>query len=63
MNTTKIFLLMAALSGLFMVAGQALGGQSGMVMALFMALGMNFFAYWFSDKMALEMGRAREVCH
>jgi heat shock protein HtpX len=61
MNTTKIFLLMAAMSGLFMVAGQALGGQNGMVMALLMALGMNFFAYWFSDKMALKMSRARQV--
>ena len=61
MNTTKIFLLMAALSGLFMVAGQALGGQNGMIMALVMALGMNFFAYWFSDKMALKMSRARQV--
>lgn len=60
-NTTKIFFLMAALSGLFMVSGQALGGQSGMVMALIMALGMNFFAYWFSDKMALKMSRARQV--
>ncbi|MCF6291364.1 MAG: zinc metalloprotease HtpX [Desulfobacterales bacterium] len=60
-NTAKIFLLMAALSGLFMVAGQALGGQGGMVMALVMALGMNFFAYWFSDRMALKMSRARQV--
>jgi len=40
----KIFLLMAALSGLFMVSGQALGGQNGMILALVMALGMNFFA-------------------
>jgi heat shock protein HtpX len=60
-NTSKILLLMAALSGLFMVAGQTLGGQSGMTMALVMALAMNFFAYWFSDSMALKMSRAREV--
>ncbi|MBC8317282.1 MAG: zinc metalloprotease HtpX [Desulfobulbaceae bacterium] len=60
-NTTKIFLLMAAMSGLFMVAGQVLGGQNGMVMAFVVALGMNFFAYWFSDTMALKMSRAREV--
>ena len=60
-NTMKIFLLMAALSGLFMVSGQALGGQNGMIVALIMALGMNFFAYWFSDKMALKMSRAREA--
>ena len=52
---------MAALSGLFMVSGQILGGQNGMIMALAMAIGMNFFAYWFSDKIALKMSRAREV--
>lgn len=60
-NMIKTFLLMAALTALFMVAGQALGGQQGMVFALVMAIGMNFFAYWFSDKMALAMSGAREV--
>ena len=57
----KDFLLMAALSSLFMVAGQVLGGQNGMTIALLMALGMNFSAYWFSDKIALKMSRARQV--
>lgn len=57
----KTFILMAGLTALFMVAGQALGGQSGMMFALLIALGMNFFAYWFSDKLALTMSRAREV--
>jgi len=57
----KTGILMAALTGLFLVAGQALGGRSGMTFALVMALGMNFFAYWFSDRMALAMSRAREV--
>ncbi len=61
MSFAKIFLLMAGLSGLFMVAGQFLGGQSGMFLALVIALGMNFFAYWFSDKMALKMSRARPL--
>ncbi len=60
-NTTKIFLLMAALSSLFLIAGQAIGGQNGMIVALSMALGMNFFAYWFSDKMALKMSRAKPM--
>lgn len=60
-NTLKTFMLMAALSALFMVAGQAMGGRSGLMLALMMALAMNFFAYWFSDKMALSMNRAREV--
>lgn len=57
----KTTLLMAGLTALFMAAGQALGGKQGMTMALIMALAMNFFAYWFSDKMALAMSGAREV--
>ena len=61
MNTMKTFLLMAALTALFMVAGQAMGGQQGMTMALLLAVGLNFFAYWNSDKLALRMNGAREV--
>ncbi len=57
----KTGILMAALTAVFMVAGQALGGSNGMVLALLMALGMNFFAYWFSDSMALKMSGAQEV--
>ena len=60
-NTIKTFILMAALTGLFMVGGEILGGRQGMMLAFFMALVMNFFAYWNSDKMALAMNRAREV--
>jgi len=60
-NTLKTFILMAALTGIFMVGGQALGGRQGMMFALVIALGMNFFAYWNSDKMALAMSKAREV--
>ena len=61
MNTMKTFLLMAALTALFMFVGQALGGKQGMLIAFVFALGMNFFAYWNSDKMALAMNRDREV--
>ncbi len=57
----KTGLLMASMTAVFMVAGQLLGGSNGMVFALLIALGMNFFAYWFSDKMALKMSGAREV--
>jgi len=57
----KTGMLMAALTAVFMVAGQALGGSNGMVIALVMAVGMNFFAYWFSDKMVLKMSGAREA--
>lgn len=60
-NTMKTFMLMAALTALFMVGGQALAGQQGMLFALLMALGLNFFAYWNSDKLALRMNGAREV--
>lgn len=57
----KTGVMMAALTAVFMVAGGALGGSNGMALALLMALGMNFFAYWFSDKMALKMSGAQEV--
>lgn len=61
MNTMKTFMLMAALTALFMIAGQAMGGQQGMTIALLLAVGLNFFAYWNSDTMALAMNKAREV--
>jgi len=60
-SMVKTFILMAALTGLLMTAGQALGGQGGLIFALIMALAMNFFAYWYSDRMALAMSHAREV--
>lgn len=61
MNTTKTFILMAALTALFMVGGQILGGPQGVKFALIMAVGLNFFAYWNSDKVALRMNKAQEV--
>ncbi len=61
MNTLKTFTLMAALTALFMIGGQAMAGSQGMLIALVMALGLNFFAYWNSDKVALAMNNAREV--
>ncbi len=60
-NLMKTAVLMAAITALFMVIGQALGGRSGMMIALLVALGMNFFSYWFSDKMVLKMYNAQEV--
>ena len=62
-NIFKTSILMAALTGLFLVAGQALGGEQGMHFALIFALAMNFFAYWFSDKLALAMSKAQEVSY
>lgn len=60
-NQFKTVLLLAALSGLFMLVGYGLGGRAGMTTALVLSLGMNFAAYWFSDKMVLATHRARPV--
>jgi heat shock protein HtpX len=60
-NWVKTFMLMAAITALFVVVGGAIGGQQGMVIALLFALAMNFFSYWFSDKLVLRMYNAHEV--
>jgi heat shock protein HtpX len=60
-NLVKTAILMAAITGLFIAVGAMLGGQEGMVMALIFAIGMNFFSYWFSDKLVLKMTNAQEV--
>jgi heat shock protein HtpX len=60
-NLLKTAVLMAAITALFMAIGSMLGGQQGMMIALIVALGMNFFSYWFSDKLVLKMYNAREV--
>jgi len=60
-NLMKTAILMAAITALFMLLGRMLGGPSGMMLALVVALGMNFFSYWFSDKIVLKMYKAREV--
>src|SRR5260363_131412 len=57
----KTTILMAAITALFMSVGHLLGGQQGMMIALLFALAMNFFSYWFSDKLVLRMYRAQEV--
>ena len=61
MNYMKTALLLAALTGFFLVVGYALGGRGGLMIALVMALGMNAFAYWNSDRMVLRMSGAHEV--
>ena len=60
-NLMKTAILMAAITALFMAIGAMIGGQTGMMLALVVALGMNFFSYWFSDTMVLKMYKAREV--
>ena len=60
-NTLKTWTLMAALGGILIVVGRLLGGTSGMVMALLLAVGMNAFVYWKSDSLALRANGAREL--
>lgn len=60
-NWLKTSILMAAIVALFGMVGAAMGGASGMLMALILAAGMNVYAYWFSDKAVLKMYGAMEV--
>jgi heat shock protein HtpX len=61
MSRMKTAALLATLTALFLWAGQALGGESGLMTALVFAGFMNFGAYWWSDKIVLRMYRAQEV--
>jgi len=61
MNYFKTFLLMLVLTGLLIVAGGAIGGRQGMVIALIFAAVMNLGTYWFSDKVVLSMYHATPV--
>ena len=61
MNTLKTTMLMALLMGLMVALGGAFAGHTGMTVMLVIALGMNFFSYWFSDRMVLSMYNAQEV--
>ncbi|NOY89216.1 MAG: zinc metalloprotease HtpX [FCB group bacterium] len=61
MNYIKIAFLMILLMALFMFVGYLVGGQTGIIIAFLLASGLNFFSYWYSDKMVLKMYRAREV--
>lgn len=60
-NWLKTTILMAAIVALFGAIGMAIGGKQGMLLALVLGGAMNFFAYWFSDKMVLKMYNAQEV--
>ena len=61
MNTVKTFFLLMVLTGVLLLAGGMLGGEAGIIIALVLALVMNFGAYWFSDKIALGMTHATEI--
>jgi len=61
LNNLKTTLLMSLLMGLCLAVGYLLGGQAALLPALVIGAGMNFFAFFFSDKIALATMRAREI--
>lgn len=61
MNYLKTVLLLTALTVLFVWIGKMIGGQTGMVIALVLAVLMNGISFWFSDKIVLKMYHARPV--
>jgi heat shock protein HtpX len=60
-NTTKTFILLAAMVALFGGVGYLVGGPTGMLIALGVAVAMNAFAYWNADKMVLSHYHAQPV--
>ncbi len=61
MNAIKTSLLLGAMTLIFVYGGYAMGGESGMILAFIIAVGMNFFAYYSSDKLVLKMYKAQEI--
>jgi heat shock protein HtpX len=61
MNNIKTLFLLVVLTLVLVWAGGAFGGKNGMTIALIIALGLNLFAYWFSDKLVLRMYGAKQV--
>ncbi len=61
MNYTRTAILIAAMTALFMAVGALLGGRTGMLIALAIAVATNFYAYWNSDSLALSSNGAYEV--
>lgn len=61
MNSLKTALLLGLLSGVLLVGGAAIGGRQGLILGLVLAIGTNFFSYFFSDKLALASYSAQPV--
>lgn len=61
MNMMRTAMLIAFMTAMFMSIGYLIGGSGGMMIALVIAVGMNFFSYWNSDKMVLRMYNAQEA--
>ena len=60
-NQIRTTMLLALMTALILWIGHLFGGRQGMIIALVLAAGMNFFSYWYSDKIVLKMYRAKEV--
>ena len=60
-NQIRTTILLALMTGVILWIGKMLGGTGGMMIALVVAGAMNFFSYWFSDKIVLKMYQAREA--
>jgi len=60
-NQIRTTVLLALLTVLILLIGQWIGGRQGMLIALLIAAAMNFFSYWYSDKLVLKMYRAQQV--
>jgi len=60
-NQFRTVVLLAVMTAFIMIIGQVLGGRQGMFIALIFAGGMNFFSYWYSDKLVLKMYRAQPI--
>ncbi|MDZ7692185.1 MAG: zinc metalloprotease HtpX [Balneolaceae bacterium] len=60
-NSIRTVFFMTLVAVLFMLVGQVLGGSTGLIIAFIFAMGMNFFSYWYSDKMVLKMYKAEQV--
>ncbi|NMA52769.1 MAG: protease HtpX, partial [Peptococcaceae bacterium] len=61
MNNFKVFLLMGILSVILVLIGNAVGGSSGAMLFFLISLGMNFFSYYYSDKVAIKMTGSQPV--
>ena len=59
MGMFKTTLLLAGLTGILMFMGKAVGGNGGMMLMFIISMGMNFFSYWNSDRLALAEMRLR----
>jgi heat shock protein HtpX len=61
MNHVKTILLMIVLTAILLLIGGLIAGENGVIIAFIIALAINFFSYWFSDKMAISMTRSKPL--